>query len=411
MRFELREESVRTPGMPVIKVVGLGGGGGNAVEYMVRNRVEGVEFICANTDVQALNSLSVPVRIQLGESGLGAGAKPERGREAAMHNIDAIREHLRDADMVFITAGMGGGTGTGAAPVVAQVAREMGILTVGVVSRPFRFERRAQVAEEGIKALSEHVDSLIVIPNDKLIKVLGGDFVMTKAFDYANEVLHGAVQGIAELITRPGLINVDFEDVRTVMGCKGYALMGVGVATGEDRATAATQKAINNPLLEDVKIEGAKGVLVNVTAGPDLTMQEWDDVGNMIDQLADAQANVIVGTSIDEGMEGELRVTVVATGLESAGEAQAVPSAVRRRAKVEEQPVEPQPAEVLEPAPQPQQVQTPVMDLEPPVPPTAATAQAGLAARRVANGDERADITQFGDGFLDIPTFMRRQAD
>ncbi len=411
MRFELQEENVRTPGMPVIKVVGLGGGGGNAVEYMVRNRVEGVEFICANTDVQALNMLSVPTKIQLGESGLGAGAKPEKGREAAMQNIDALREHLRDADMVFITAGMGGGTGTGAAPVVAQVAKEMGVLTVGVVSRPFRFERRAAVAEEGIKALSEHVDSLIVIPNDKLIKVLGGDFVMTKAFDYANEVLHGAVQGIAELITRPGLINVDFEDVRTVMGCKGYALMGVGVASGEDRATAATQKAINNPLLEDVKIEGAKGVLVNVTAGPDLTIQEWDDVGNMIDQLADDNANVIVGTSIDENMEGELRVTVVATGLESAGEVQAMPSAVRRRPKAQPQPAPEEPVEQPERISQSQSEQPPVMELEPTVAPTG-NAQPAAAARKVVNGEGWAEPAQFGDaGFLDIPTFMRRQAD
>ncbi|WP_294945414.1 cell division protein FtsZ, partial [Sulfurivirga sp.] len=272
MRFELHEEQARAPGLPVIKVIGLGGGGSNAVDYMAQQQVQGVEFICANTDAQALENLSVPVRIQLGASGLGAGARPEKGREAAMQDLDKIRQHLQGTDMLFITAGMGGGTGTGAAPVVAQAAREMGILTVGVVSRPFYFERRSEVAEEGIRQLREFVDSLIVIPNDKLIKVLGGNMKLTDGFNKANAVLHGAVQGVSELITRPGLINVDFEDVRTVMSCQGYALMGVGVASGEDRAVKAAEAAINNPLLEDVRVEDARGVLVNVTAGPDLTL-------------------------------------------------------------------------------------------------------------------------------------------
>ncbi len=414
MRFELQEDNVHTPGMPLIKVIGLGGGGGNAVAYMAEKGLDGVEFICANTDAQALKALPVSRKIQLGDSGLGAGAKPEKGREAAVQNTDAIREHLRDADMVFITAGMGGGTGTGAAPVVAQIAREMGVLTVGVVSRPFSFERRGKVAEEGISALREHVDSLIVIPNDKLSKVLGGDFKMKQAFEYANEVLHGAVQGVAELITRPGLINVDFEDVRTVMSCRGYALMGVGVASGEDRAVAATQKAINNPLLEDVKIQGAKGVLVNVTAGPDLTMQEWEDVGSMIDQLADEDASVIVGTSIDPELDGELRVTVVATGLETAGDAQMMRPGVRRRATEKAPEAQPQ---TVEPVPQAQPVEpAPVMDLEPPVAPVGTGGGQAVvkprqrsvetAAVKVANG-----APGYRDYILDIPTFLRRQAD
>ncbi len=420
MRFDLQEEHVHVPGMPVIKVIGLGGGGSNAVNYMIKKHVEGVEFICANTDAQALQMLEVPHRIQLGKSGLGAGARPEKGREAAMQDMDEIRKYLEETDMVFITAGMGGGTGTGAAPVVAQLAREMGVLTVGVVSRPFRFERRHRVADEGIRELSEHVDSLIVVPNDKLIKVLGGDFKLAHAFDYANEVLHGAVQGIAELITRPGLINVDFEDVRTVMSCRGYALMGVGVASGENRALVATEKAINNPLLEDVKIDGAQGVLVNVTAGPDLTMAEWDDVGNMIDQMADQHAEVIVGTSIDPAMEGELRVTVVATGLESAGEqAEAPVSAARRRRKVEpgveaeqEPPVVQQAASnaVTSEAPslEKEEIQAQVLSGQP----DSAAPQPVAAAhtrKKVANGPDT--FGGFGEGFLDIPTFLRRQAD
>lgn len=429
MRFDLNEEHVRIPGMPVIKVIGLGGGGGNAVDYMVRNRVEGVEFICANTDAQALSTLQVPAKIQLGNNGLGAGADPEKGREAAKQDLDQIREQLRDADMVFITAGMGGGTGTGAAPVVAQVAREMGVLTVGVVSKPFRFERRAPVAEKGIEELSEHVDSLIVVPNDKLIQVLGGDFILAKAFDYANEVLHGAVQGIAELITRPGLINVDFEDVRTVMSQRGYALMGVGSASGENRATIATEKAINNPLLEDVSIRGAKGVLVNVTAGPDLALSEWDEVGHIIDELADENATVIVGTSIDPEMESELRVTVVATGLESANQSQFSSAAIRRRpqAAAAEQPTSTATAPTAQPeqASQPQPMQpaatvqssAPNLEMEPAEVAVrsargsaAAQPQSTQEARQVANGGT-VDAGKFADGFLDIPTFLRRQAD
>ncbi len=303
-------------GMPIIKVVGLGGGGGNAVDYMVRSAVEGVDFIVANTDAQALTRSSADVKIQLGESGLGAGADPSKGGEAAQQNIEQVKESIRGADMVFITAGMGGGTGTGAAPVVAQAAREMGILTVGVVSKPFRFERREKVAEQGIAELTQHVDSLITVPNDKLLKVLGKDFVLAKAFDYANEVLHGAVQGISELVTRPGLINVDFEDLRTVMSERGMAMMGMGHATGEDRAVKAAQKAIANPLLEEVTVSGARGLLVNITSGLDFTLGEFNEVGDLIEEVAAEGARVIIGTSIDETMTDEVRVTVVATGLE-----------------------------------------------------------------------------------------------
>ncbi|SIN74704.1 cell division protein FtsZ [Sulfurivirga caldicuralii] len=415
MKFELHEaDSVRDPGMPVIKVVGLGGGGGNAVDYMVRNHVEGVDFIVANTDAQALNSLQAPIKIQLGKSGLGAGARPDKGREAAREALDEIREQLRNADMVFITAGMGGGTGTGAAPVVAQIAREMGILTVGVVSKPFKFERRDKVAEQGIAELRDQVDSLIVVPNDKLIQVLGGDFLMVKAFDYANEVLHGAVQGIAELITRPGLINVDFEDVRTVMSQQGYALMGVGAATGENRARAAAEKAIRNPLLEDVNVKGARGVLVNVTAGMDFTMQEWEEVGKLVEEVAGPDSEVIVGTSIDPNMENELRVTVVATGLEYIGQ-QAAPQARRTRPQ-------PQPdrAEQAEPE---AASNKPEYDLKPTGAPEPGVARMKPAvaepepvrnvqpqrAARVANGPNEGFISP--TDILDIPTFLRRQAD
>jgi len=416
MKFELHEaDSVRGPGMPVIKVVGLGGGGGNAVDYMVRNHVEGVDFIVANTDAQALNSLQAPVKIQLGKSGLGAGARPDKGREAAREALDEIREQLRDADMVFITAGMGGGTGTGAAPVVAQIAREMGILTVGVVSKPFKFERRDKVAEEGIAELRENVDSLIVVPNDKLIQVLGGDFLMVKAFDYANEVLHGAVQGIAELITRPGLINVDFEDVRTVMSQKGYALMGVGSATGENRARAAAEKAIHNPLLEDVNVKGARGVLVNVTAGMDFTMEEFNAVGDLIEEIAGADGEVIVGTSIDPNMENELRVTVVATGLEYMGKQAASqqrrsrPQAVRSEKPMVAESAEDKPEYDLEApaAPEPQ-AQSHVARMKPAVPRPEPVQQPQRAAR-VANGPNEGFISP--TDILDIPTFLRRQAD
>lgn len=304
----------------VIKVIGVGGGGGNAVEHMVREKLEGVEFLAINTDAQALRNSSADSTLQIGgeiTKGLGAGANPEVGRDAALEDADAIRELLNGADMVFIAAGMGGGTGTGAAPVVAQIAKELGILTVAVVTKPFAFEgkKRLNYAQQGINELAKHVDSLITIPNDKLLKVLGRGISLLDAFRAANDVLLGAVQGIAELITRPGLINVDFADVRTVMREMGTAMMGTGTATGEDRAEEAAEKAISSPLLEDVDLAGARGILVNITAGLDMTIEEFETVGNAVKAFASENATVVVGTVLDPEITDELRVTVVATGI------------------------------------------------------------------------------------------------
>jgi cell division protein FtsZ len=305
----------------IIKVIGVGGGGNNAVEHMMQENIDGVEFVCANTDAQALKNSNAQVVIQLGEEitkGLGAGADPEVGRKSAEENRERIQEVLAGADMVFITAGMGGGTGTGAAPIFAQIAKELGILTVAVVTKPFSFEgkKRLQVAEEGIKALSKQVDSLITIPNNKLLTVLGKDITLLNAFKVANNVLLGAVQGIAELITRPGLINVDFADVRTVMSEMGMAMMGTGVSAGEDRAKDAARAAISSPLLEDIDITDAEGVLVNITAGLDMSIGEFEAVGEVIKSFASENATVVVGTVIDPEMADELRVTVVVTGLD-----------------------------------------------------------------------------------------------
>ncbi len=304
----------------VIKVIGIGGGGGNALDYMITEKIKDVDTICANTDEQALKNSKARVHLQLGRNttkGLGAGANPEVGRSAAEADKQHIQEALQGADMVFITAGMGGGTGTGAAPVVAQLAKEMGILTVAVVTKPFSFEgrKRMLVADEGIKTLSQSVDSLITIPNNKLLSVLGKNVTLLNAFKAANNVLLGAVQGIAELITRPGLINVDFADVRTVMSEMGMAMMGTGVATGENRARIAAEAAIASPLLEDVDLSGAKGILVNITAGMDMSIGEFEEVGDSIKSFASEDATVVVGTVIDPDMSDELRVTVVVTGL------------------------------------------------------------------------------------------------
>lgn len=317
--FELLDSYPQTA---VIKVIGVGGGGGNAIEHMVSADIEGVEFICANTDAQALRNSAARTVLQLGgdvTKGLGAGANPEIGRQAALEDLDRIREVLQGADMVFITAGMGGGTGTGGAPVVAEIARELGALTVAVVTRPFPFEgrKRMLIAEEGIRSLSQHVDSLITIPNEKLLTVLGKGVTLLDAFRAANNVLLGAVQGIAELITRPGLINVDFADVRTVMSEMGIAMMGTGTARGENRARVAADAAISSPLLDDIDLAGAKGVLVNVTAGMDLSISEFEEVGDAIKNFTSDNATVIVGTVIDPQMTDELRVTLVATGLGS----------------------------------------------------------------------------------------------
>ncbi len=316
--FELMDNNSQSA---VIKVVGVGGGGGNAVEHMVcEETIEGVDFVCANTDAQALERASSRTVIQIGThitKGLGAGANPEIGRQAAMEDRDRIEEVLGGADMVFITAGMGGGTGTGGAPIVAQVAKELGILTVAVVTKPFPFEgkKRMDIAEQGMEELKKHVDSLITIPNEKLLSVLGKQMTLLDAFKAANDVLLGAVQGIADLITRPGLINVDFADVRTVMSEMGMAMMGSGSAKGEDRAREAAERAVSSPLLDNIDLSGARGILVNVTAGLDMSIGEFEEVGNTIKEFASENATVVVGTVIDPELSDELRVTVVATGL------------------------------------------------------------------------------------------------
>jgi len=304
----------------VIKVVGVGGGGGNAVEHMLAENIDGVEFICANTDAQALKNSNAKYLVQLGEEltkGLGAGANPQVGRESAEENREQIKDILNGSDMVFITAGMGGGTGTGAAPVVAQIAKEMGILTVAVVTKPFSFEgrQRAIAADEGIAQLSQHVDSLITIPNNKLLTVLGKNISLVNAFKAANNVLLGAVKGISDLITRPGLINVDFADVRTVMSAMGMAMMGTGIASGEQRARQAAESAIASPLLEDINLSGAKGILVNITAGLDMSIGEFEEVGDVVKEFISDEATVVLGTVIDPEMTDQVRVTVIVTGL------------------------------------------------------------------------------------------------
>ncbi|MGM0593544.1 MAG: cell division protein FtsZ [Pseudomonadota bacterium] len=379
--FELMDSKSQSA---VIKVVGVGGGGGNAVEHMVCESIEGVDFICANTDAQALEKTSSRTVIQIGThitKGLGAGANPDVGRQAAMEDRDRIEEALAGADMVFITAGMGGGTGTGGAPIVAQVAREMGILTVAVVTKPFPFEgmKRMSVADEGIAELKKHVDSLITIPNEKLLTVLGKQITLLDAFKAANNVLLGAVQGIADLITRPGLINVDFADVRTVMSEMGMAMMGTGAAKGEDRAREAAERAVASPLLEDVDLSGARGILVNVTAGLDMAIGEFEEVGNTIKGFASDNATVVVGTVIDPEMSDELRVTVVATGLGQGAE------------EVSEQPVK----LVVNKA------EGKDVDYDRPTIQRNQQAQAELSDKEV---DKNMD-------YLDIPAFLRRQAD
>jgi len=317
--FELVDNA---PQKAVIKVIGVGGGGGNAVRHMIEHDVEGVDFICANTDAQALADIDSKTILQLGNDitkGLGAGSNPEVGRAAALEDRDRIAEALFGADMVFVTAGMGGGTGTGAAPIVAEIARDMGILTVAVVTRPFSFEgkKRLTIAEQGLNELEQHVDSLITVPNEKLLEVMGKSTSLLHAFKEANDVLFGAVQGIADLIIRPGMINVDFADVKTVMSEMGSAMMGTGSASGEGRAREAAERAINSPLLDDIDLSGAKGLLVNITAGLDLSLGEFSEVGATIEDIASEDATVVVGTVIDPEMTDALKVTVVATGLRS----------------------------------------------------------------------------------------------
>lgn len=398
--FELVEN---TSPNAVIKVIGVGGGGGNAVAHMVNSGIEGVEFIMANTDAQAIRQCGAKTHLQMGANvtkGLGAGANPEVGRQAALEDRDAIIRALDGADMVFITAGMGGGTGTGAAPVVAQVAKELGILTVAVITKPFPFEgrRRMQTALQGIEELSKHCDSLITVPNEKLITVLGRDATMITAFKAANEVLLGAVQGIADLITRPGIINVDFADVRTVMSEMGLAMMGSGVARGDDRAQAAAQAAVNNPLLDEVNLQGANGVLVNITAGPDFTMREFDEVGRTIEDFASEDATVIVGTVLDSSMGDEVRVTVVATGLNQARAKAPRPVLVEPKQHIRATGTDgPMPFDPVQPpglAPISGQLRRPSRT-EPSVGPQTASALSDAGSQN----------------YLDIPSFLRRQAD
>ena len=371
----------------VIKVLGIGGGGGNAVAHMTRQGIEGVEFICANTDAQALKTAKVKTGLQIGcniTKGLGAGANPDVGRQAAMEDRDRLHEVIEGADMLFITAGLGGGTGTGAAPVVAQLAKELGILTVAVVTKPFAMEggKRMRIAEQGIAELGRFVDSLITIPNEKLLSVLGPNTTLLDAFKAANEVLQGAVQGIAELITRPGLINVDFADVRTVMSEMGMAMMGSGVATGADRARIAAEAAVSSPLLEDINLSGANGILVNVTAGVDLSIGEFQEVGDTVKQFASDDATVVVGTVIDPEMSDEIRVTVVATGLGQAAGISKEPMKVVRRNNQPKPPREPNYGDLDKPAVQ----------------------------RRRAVGDGMVGNESLEE-LLDIPAFLRRQAD
>lgn len=320
--FELMEKNSNGVQPAVIKVIGVGGGGGNAVQYMMDRELVGVELICANTDLQALNMSPVKNKIQLGKEvtrGLGAGANPEIGRKSADEDREAIRNLLEGTDMLFIAAGMGGGTGTGAAPVIAEIAKQAGVLTVAVVTKPFTFEgnNRSRSALAGIEELAQHVDSLITIPNDRLLAVMGKAAKITQAFDTANAVLYGAVQGISDIIVRPGLIGVDFADVKTVMSERGIAMMGAGSASGENRAQEATEKAISSPLLENIDLSGAKGVLVNVTASEDLTLAEFGAVGEIVRGIIEDDSVVIIGTSIDPEVEEELSVTIIATGIHS----------------------------------------------------------------------------------------------
>ncbi len=379
------------PQNAVIKVIGVGGGGGNAVRHMIANHIEGVEFVCANTDAQALNNLRAKTLLQMGScvtKGLGAGANPEIGRQAALEDRDEIAEILAGADMVFITAGMGGGTGTGAAPIFAEVAKELGILTVAVVTKPFPFEgkKRSKIADEGIRELSEHVDSLITIPNEKLLEVLGKNASLLDAFKAANDVLLGAVKGIADLIMRPGMINVDFADVRTVMSEMGMAMMGTGYAKGEGRAREAAEAAIRSPLLEDVNLHGARGILVNITAGENLSLGEFTEVGDTIEEFASDDATVVVGTVIDPEMGDEIRVTVVATGL---GERAVIAPA---------KPVEHVPKAVV----------TDYRQLDRP----AALRNRNASAHTMPQtGLARAVGADTDMDYLDIPAFLRRQAD
>lgn len=418
MMFEMMDGMSQSA---VIKVIGVGGGGGNAVQHMVNSGIEGVDFICANTDAQALHSTLARTTIQLGSNvtkGLGAGANPEIGREAALEDRERIAEMIQGTDMLFITAGMGGGTGTGAAPVIAQLAKEMGVLTVAVVTKPFPFEgaKRMALAMQGMDELSKYVDSLITVPNEKLLTVLGREATLLSAFAEANNVLLYAVQGIAELITRPGLINVDFADVRTVMSEMGMAMMGAGQASGADRAAEATATAIASPLLEEVDLAGAKGLLVNVTAGLDMGIGEFDEVGQMINDIAANDATVVIGTTVDPELQDQLRVTVVATGI---GGHQRQLQPVRSSKQETIRPAAPRATASMTPAAPP--VRTPVntgnaavdySNLDRPTVMRNADTASSASAQPVGNTAAAVDMNaESYESVLDIPAFLRRQAD
>ncbi|WP_299591353.1 cell division protein FtsZ [uncultured Microbulbifer sp.] len=390
---------------PVIKVIGVGGGGGNAVKHMIASEVGGVDFICANTDAQALKDVEAQTIMQLGNTitrGLGAGANPDVGRQSALEDRERIAEVLTGADMVFITAGMGGGTGTGGAPIVAEIAKDLGILTVAVVTRPFMIEgrKRTLVAEEGILELRDKVDSLITIPNDRLLEVLGNKITMKAAYKEADNVLLGAVQGIADLMIRPGIMNVDFADVRTVMSEMGMAMMGSGAAVGENRAREAAEKAVRSPLLDNVNLQGARGILVNIITGSEeagcqeLTLGEYSEVGQIVQEIASDDATVVIGTAVDDKLGDEMRVTVVAAGLGEPGTQAARPTKVvdnTRRAEPREtaRPVAP-----AEAARDTQEVRNNRVESERP--------KRAMPALNPADQDME---------YLDIPAFLRRQAD
>jgi cell division protein FtsZ len=382
--FELVDNS---PQHAVIKVIGVGGGGGNAVQHMVDKQIDGVDFICANTDAQALQRMNSGTLLQLGNDvtkGLGAGANPERGKQAAIEDKELLREALEGADMVFITAGMGGGTGTGAAPIVAQIARELGILTVAVVTKPFPFEgkKRMNIAEQGIAELSEYVDSLITVPNEKLLSIMGQDTPLLQAFSTVDDVLLGAVQGIADLIIRPGMINVDFADVRTVMSEMGMAMMGSGLAQGDNRAIEAAEAAVRSPLLEDIDISGARGLLVNIAAGLDITLTEFSQVGSTVEDFASENATVVIGTVIDPEMGDEMRVTVVATGLGLDEDQKSAELQTELRKRLAGDGV-----------------------------PDYGVLDKPTVIRNKALGEGKGDLKQQDLEYLDIPAFLRRQAD
>ena len=388
--FELVEAASQ---QAVIKVIGVGGGGGNAIEHMLQSELDGVGFINANTDAQTLNRSRAPTLLQLGENltkGLGAGANPEIGRQAAVEDRDRIAGAIAGADMVFIAAGMGGGTGTGATPVIAELAREMKMLTVAVVTRPFPFEgkKRMDLAHQGICELQNHVDSLIIIPNEKVLAVMGQDAALIDAFHKADEVLLNAVQGIAELITRPGLINVDFADVRTVMSEMGMAMMGSATASGEDRAVKAARMAISSPMLEDVDLHGAKGMLVNITAAPDMAIGEYEAVGTAIAEYAAPGANVVIGTAFDSAMQENLRVTMVATGL-----------------------ADPQAEAATSADPKLRDAGQPELRSRGAVLKTVPNHSESPPERRIARGGPASAALKLDVEHLDLPAFLRRQAD